>query len=211
MTDGDVLLRAILANPADDAPRLVFADHLDETGRPEWATLIRRMIETGLTFTILPCVGGYSGWNRLGGWGKRIGMEPKDVRTAFRQLAARDAIAKGADLNAGAWHLTVGRGLVAQVETTATNITCHAYTIFRLFPVQYVGLTNRAPSPTVGGRWMWTSDDVYADQPDYLTYEWYRRLAARPRNKYPTLADARNDLSAALIKWGRELVGLEAP
>jgi uncharacterized protein (TIGR02996 family) len=30
MTDGDALLRAVLVDPTDDAPRLVYADWLDE-------------------------------------------------------------------------------------------------------------------------------------------------------------------------------------
>lgn len=40
----DLLLRTILENPADDAPRLVFADWLEETGEPAnmaWAQFIR--------------------------------------------------------------------------------------------------------------------------------------------------------------------------
>ena len=38
-------LRAICQAPDDDAPRLVFADYLDETGDPDRATFIRRHIE----------------------------------------------------------------------------------------------------------------------------------------------------------------------
>jgi uncharacterized protein (TIGR02996 family) len=33
-TEDDALLRAVLANPADDAPRLIYADWLDERGDP---------------------------------------------------------------------------------------------------------------------------------------------------------------------------------
>ena len=41
MTDESALLAAIRAAPADDAPRLVYADWLDEHGRPEQAEFIR--------------------------------------------------------------------------------------------------------------------------------------------------------------------------
>ena len=41
MTDGDALLRAVLLDPADDAPRLVYADWLDDQGDPERAEFIR--------------------------------------------------------------------------------------------------------------------------------------------------------------------------
>jgi uncharacterized protein (TIGR02996 family) len=44
MTDRDALYRAILISPTDDAPRLVYADWLDEHGDPDWAALIRAMI-----------------------------------------------------------------------------------------------------------------------------------------------------------------------
>jgi uncharacterized protein (TIGR02996 family) len=45
MTDGDNLLRNILDNPEDDTVRLVYADWLQENGRPEYAEFIRVQIE----------------------------------------------------------------------------------------------------------------------------------------------------------------------
>ena len=44
MSDGESLYRAILAAPADDAPRLVYADWLEERGDLERAELIRHMV-----------------------------------------------------------------------------------------------------------------------------------------------------------------------
>lgn len=44
-TPDQPFLRAIAAAPDDDAPRLVYADWLDESGRPEWAELIRVQCE----------------------------------------------------------------------------------------------------------------------------------------------------------------------
>ncbi len=41
MTDGDALLRAICENPDDDTPRLIYADWLDEHGKPDYAEFIR--------------------------------------------------------------------------------------------------------------------------------------------------------------------------
>ena len=43
--DRAALYAAILANPADDAPRLIFADYLDENGEPERAEFIRAQVE----------------------------------------------------------------------------------------------------------------------------------------------------------------------
>ena len=45
MTDGEALIRTVLAAPADDAPRLVYADWLDEHCRAEDAEFIRVQIE----------------------------------------------------------------------------------------------------------------------------------------------------------------------
>src|SRR5215213_6729162 len=45
MSDRDALLQAILAAPDDDAPRLVFADWLDEHGEPDRAEFIRVQVE----------------------------------------------------------------------------------------------------------------------------------------------------------------------
>ena len=44
-TDGDALFRAICENPAEDTPRLVYADWLQENGRPERAEFIRLQCE----------------------------------------------------------------------------------------------------------------------------------------------------------------------
>jgi uncharacterized protein (TIGR02996 family) len=44
LSDRDALYRAILERPADDAPRLVYADWLEEHGDLERAELIRHMV-----------------------------------------------------------------------------------------------------------------------------------------------------------------------
>jgi uncharacterized protein (TIGR02996 family) len=51
MSDRAALLRTILAAPADDAPRLVYADWCDEHGEPERAKLIRLMCHWSLAFS----------------------------------------------------------------------------------------------------------------------------------------------------------------
>src|SRR5262245_9849748 len=45
MSDAPALLAAIRASPEDDAPRLVYADWLDEHGQPERAEFIRIQCE----------------------------------------------------------------------------------------------------------------------------------------------------------------------
>ncbi len=45
MTDGDALRRAVLADPDDDTPRLVYADWLDENDQPDRAAFVRAQVE----------------------------------------------------------------------------------------------------------------------------------------------------------------------
>ncbi len=45
MTDGQALRREVVRNPDDDTLRLIYADWLDENGRPERAALIRAQVE----------------------------------------------------------------------------------------------------------------------------------------------------------------------
>lgn len=44
MSDGDALLATILTQPAEDTPRLVYADWLEENGQPERAEFIRLQV-----------------------------------------------------------------------------------------------------------------------------------------------------------------------
>ncbi|MFO0824094.1 MAG: TIGR02996 domain-containing protein [Gemmataceae bacterium] len=46
MSDEEALLAAIIANPDEDTPRLVYADWLDENGQPERAEFIRLQIRS---------------------------------------------------------------------------------------------------------------------------------------------------------------------
>jgi uncharacterized protein (TIGR02996 family) len=45
MTDGEALQRAVVADPDDDTPRLIYADWLEENGQAERAAFIRAHIE----------------------------------------------------------------------------------------------------------------------------------------------------------------------
>jgi uncharacterized protein (TIGR02996 family) len=49
MSDHDALLAAVIANPADDLPRLVYADWIEENGEPDRAAFIRGQVELART------------------------------------------------------------------------------------------------------------------------------------------------------------------
>jgi len=46
MTEGDALRRAVISDPDDDTPRLIFADWLDENGQTDRAAFIRLQVES---------------------------------------------------------------------------------------------------------------------------------------------------------------------
>ncbi len=54
MTDGADILARVLADPADDAVRLVYADWLQENGQDEWAELIRLQVELARPEPVAP-------------------------------------------------------------------------------------------------------------------------------------------------------------
>jgi uncharacterized protein (TIGR02996 family) len=55
-SDGEALFRAICEHPAEDTPRLVYADWLDENGRPERAEFIRLQCEAWAPGAAYPTV-----------------------------------------------------------------------------------------------------------------------------------------------------------
>jgi uncharacterized protein (TIGR02996 family) len=71
MSERDDFLRAILANPADDAPRLVYADWLDDQGESARAEFIRVQVAMArLPEPELKCIGPLvrvNHWERVGG------------------------------------------------------------------------------------------------------------------------------------------------
>ena len=56
MGDKDSFIRAIMANPEDDAVRLVYADWLDEQNKPDAATKLRQPGKWILFYTDMPLI-----------------------------------------------------------------------------------------------------------------------------------------------------------
>ncbi len=115
-------LASIIENPDDDAPRLVFADWLEEHGEPERAAFIRSQIE----------------WART---------SPDDPRHLAAQRRAQELLhAHGStwlrEIPSWARSSAVfDRGFVTRVNTTARNLLRGAPGLFHRVPVRAVGLT----------------------------------------------------------------------
>ena len=115
-------LRAIATAPDDDLPRLVFADYLDEHGRPERAEFIRAEVEIARTAPGSP--------NR-----SRL-FERRDKLLKARQkewFALFDGAVKE--------HATQ-RGFITAVHTTPEKFLAHADIWFGTQPITELKLTN---------------------------------------------------------------------
>jgi uncharacterized protein (TIGR02996 family) len=114
-------LQAILEAPDDDAPRLIFADWLDEQGDSRRAEFIRlqcalaRMSEDDST---------------------RVGMQRRE-----QDLLSAHQEAWGEPIRAMVFGWEFRRGFVERVTTTAHRFLKFGEALFRLAPVQHLRLT----------------------------------------------------------------------
>jgi uncharacterized protein (TIGR02996 family) len=121
MRDDEAFLRAVIDNPDDDLPRLVYADYLDEHGDPERAELIRIQCE-------LARVPPEDQRRR-----KRLWDREWELLGAYREQWA-GPLAEFAD------PYGYRRGFVESITLSAAAFLHHADTIWRLAPVRNVTL-----------------------------------------------------------------------
>jgi uncharacterized protein (TIGR02996 family) len=127
MPDADTFLRAVLEKPDDDAPRLIYADWLDENGDPERAEFIR-----------LQCA-----------LAARQPVRGRDANPNFLamlrredQLLERHAATWQAPFESGRnLSLTFRRGFVENVVADAHTFVQIAEELFRRSPVRHLRLT----------------------------------------------------------------------
>lgn len=136
VTDGDALLREILAAPGDDLLRLVYADWLDEVGRSERAALIR--VQVGLSRT--PSAELRVAERRLlaPGWDSPHRRRPEWALPA----SVRDRWHRG--VGGWEWH----RGFVEAWHCRLSLWEAHAAALTANSPVRRVVLTDREPIPS---------------------------------------------------------------
>jgi uncharacterized protein (TIGR02996 family) len=138
MPDAEAFLRAIIENPDDDAPRLIYADWLDEHGDPDQAEFIR--IQCALAARRQ----------------EEIHTAPLIVREA--ELRERHAVEWTPVVPTLTRSLQVSfrRGFVETVSAEARSFVAGADELFRLTPVQNVQLYWGADPPHERARFMQT-------------------------------------------------------
>jgi uncharacterized protein (TIGR02996 family) len=148
--DWENLLRAVVAVPADDVPRLVAADWLDEHGQPERAEFIRVQVELArleaagdgttaeaeaLRRKERTFLGPMATYRAL--WA--LEACPELVRVEFRD---RSAASLESMRVAGAERLTFRRGFVEAVTCPASDWLAHGREVRWRQPIRAVRLTD---------------------------------------------------------------------
>lgn len=203
MTEREALINAVVTSPADDLPRLVFADWLDENGDGvdrAWANYIREGV-SGAWEGPMNVVDEHEILLRL--WPCKL--MPSEMR---------------ADMN---WK----RGFPDRLNITQSAFKPHAKHIIRRCPLSEVNLHGRQPRCLGPQTWLWwvrRDNGMPAEraEPSAWLFNELRHWLRGNRNPkesrstrggahaftYRTRDAAATQLSAACIRYGRWLAGL---
>src|SRR4051794_28353385 len=125
MTHEEAFLQAILDAPEDDAPRLVYADWLEEHGQPERAAFIRLHIELA----------------RL----DQDDSRRDEVRRQLGPMLHGQEAAWRARLGRGVDGLRLARGFAEGVRMTAANWLRRGRRLLEAAPIRGVALSAAGP------------------------------------------------------------------
>jgi uncharacterized protein (TIGR02996 family) len=212
VTDGQALILSVLANPADDAPRLVYADWLEERGRAEDAEFIRVQIELARR--------GFGGALRQDQDG-HLRYPPDMERLTTRQTQLWYAGHGRPDLPDGManWpmalyptpvnNLLVHRGFIERIAVFTDAFLKVAGGLFARQPVTHVRLVDRQPSATRKGfSWIRNIRTGRLDQvPDELWL--YLGDDDETAPDFSTADEAEAAVSWACVRYGRAQAGLD--
>lgn len=227
MTDHSHFLRAIIASPDDDAPRLVYADWLEENGEPERSEFIRVQIELAIQCSRCEGWGGYTNpdgstsecWRCKENKPRRDALRNRE-RDIFPEMAMETfermpKAISGLTFSWGHGHVRNGRydfefrrGFIESISLSCADFMQHAKTIFAVAPIREVRLTDKFPE-----QWTHQGGVVYswycigfADDRATIPEKLFERLIGGQggRAVYATSEQAAIDaLSAACVAYGR--------
>lgn len=164
MTQHEALLRAVLVNPADDLPRLVYADWLEENGQADRAAFIRCHVEEErLRHTHRH---GHPGGCRKCKLVRRLCRwieSDEGGKAVFRDtfgpgrgvwFGGRELIAHPAALTSPA--MLFDRGMVGGLRCSLADWEKHEASLVAAHPIEMVTLTDRRPHlEPATERWGW--------------------------------------------------------
>lgn len=230
---GSGLLRAVLADPASDDSRLIYADWLEENGERDRAEFVRVQVELAKP---------HRGIEKLIATVGHL-VSPSAVAN-MRQQAKPELVERERELWAGQAGVRIcrdglrdkleprlapltdptppqcvyRRGFVDEIRLPLSAFLEHARDLFSRHPITTVVLTCREPYPDSifagASRW-WRGSAAelgYREDGGFLPVELWDRLPNPYRliavGVYATPAAAHADLSAAAVSLGRHLAGL---
>jgi uncharacterized protein (TIGR02996 family) len=216
-TEGDLLLAGVLEEPGEDAPRLVYADWLEENGEPYRAMFIRAQIEWA-------GVADFPGVTRE----QRDSEHARELKRRAFDLWLHHAERSwyGSAYLLGYWNGSEAydwfhRGFIDQPVCPLRLWKEYGPTIVRESPVARVVLTDRRPASTPLEYTVtdlrqylpfWYEEDV-SESPSSPPTHWLPswvfgfltggELMRSRRRCYPTPEDPWTDLSRACIAWAK--------
>jgi uncharacterized protein (TIGR02996 family) len=208
-------IETILAAPADDAPRLVYADWLEEHGDGARAEFIRVQCRV---VGMEPPSGSFTGEPGRAEF-DRLRRREQELLDAHAHVWLSDLPPGMRPLLPDAVYRTFRRGFVESVTCTAAGWLAHGPAVVAAQPVARVALGDRRPyhAAGTGGRrsFAWyldTSRDTGVPDDATLPAELFEALAGgrrggdtagQPFVLYRPEAEARTALSAACLAWAR--------
>ena len=207
MSDEQALLRAVLETPFDDAPRLVYADWLDEHAQPERAAFIRLQCEHARLMKVHPRSSESLEWKAQC---EAILDGPSPASVPFRKLWADPIDPQWGD------RYFFRRGFVSQVSVTAGRLVRLAGRLFAEHPITRVHLSDKRPNEAGGPGWAWCWGAAYLQNspdviPDPIWELLWREFPPGFGVEYGSEEEALDALSRAYVRYGRQLAGLPIP
>lgn len=205
----------ICAHPRDDAPRLIYADWLEDQGRPHLAEFIREQIRgDGIAFGafvsayrdfVAEVLEGNPSWRLLG-----FDTDIEDTRMPRLRFGYKST----GQLEDYGW-LLFRRGLVHEVRLSCAEYLRTAAWLFTVQPVRRVILLDRRPSQDRLRHWTcgftWVPDASwhkawYTDVPECLPRSLYDGVQAAYQSRRVAWDEhqASEALSRACVQRGRE-------
>lgn len=215
--DAGALLKAILDDPADDLPRLAYADWCEESGQDERAEFIRLHLWLGANagskwIWLEPSYlrARKLLWNNRGKWMPE-GLEPNNVHRDHRTGFITSDGQQGS--------LTWSRGFPAIIRCHLDSWLQHGPALVRVHPLEWVELSDRVvrrepswedgfdPQPWI---WIWFRGPLVTplSQREWLPPGVMDLMPGRPildgHLQFRTKEEAEAAASVGLIRWAKE-------
>jgi|SRR5262245_285412 len=191
---GPDLLRAVLEAPDDDAPRLVYADWLDEHGDPKRAELIRLEVELA----------------RLDAARDAGGLSTAEESEYDRRLRRLFDLWWNHPVawfgHAGRYE--VHRGFLHRIRMSISSFFDLAAAVFAVHPITHVDLWGVGLHPEGTPPELWaTVSSRWRDTPAW-PLELFPGAADRQEYRFESYEEAEGVLSRAAVAYGRRVAGL---